>query len=122
TLRDYERQPLAFRDGDAAPRLSYDTRWQAFHKAVASHQKKMPQPVTTKALISSEGVPAVRNHTQGGDFLAHTHFLKRGDPNQKGDIAPQGFLQVLMRSPEKEKRWLKMPSKSWHTSYRRWAL
>jgi cytochrome c553 len=121
-LHDYERLPFTFRDGDPAPRLRYDSRWQSLQKAVAKHQKKVPQPKTVKAMISSEGVPAIRNHTQGGDFLEHTHFLKRGDPNQKGEIASQGFMQVLMRNPDQEKRWLKTPPKGWHTSYRRWAL
>src|SRR5262249_26862040 len=121
-LRDYEREPFETRDIEAAPRLDYDARWQTLRKAIAVHQKKMPQPVTAKAMISSEGVPAVRTHTQGGDFLEHTHFLKRGDPNQKGEIVSQGFLQVLMRDPEQEKHWLKTPPKGWHTSYRRWAL
>jgi mono/diheme cytochrome c family protein len=122
SLREYEQQPLTFRDSNPAPRLRYDAQWQRLQKTIAAHQKKMPQPVTTKALISSEGVPAIRTHTQGGDFLEHTHFLKRGDPNQKGDIASQGFLQVLMRAPGQEKHWLKTPPKGWHTSYRRWAL
>jgi mono/diheme cytochrome c family protein len=121
-LRDYEQQPFKFHDSDLAPRLRYDSRWQSLQKAVAKHQKQMPQPKTVKAMISSEGVPAIRNHTQGGDFLEHTHFLKRGDPNQKGEIASQSFMQVLMRNPDQEKRWLKTPPKGWHTSYRRWAL
>jgi cytochrome c553 len=121
-LRDYEQSPSTFPDHQLAPRSSYDTRWQTLQRAVAKHAKSKPQPKTVKAMISSEGVPAVRTHTQGGDFLEHTHFLKRGDPNQKGEIASQGFMQVLMRNPDQEKRWLKTPPKRWHTSYRRWAL
>ena len=46
-----------------------------------------------KAMICSEGLPAIRLHTQGGDFLEATHFLKRGDPNQKDGVATQGFLR-----------------------------
>ena len=45
------------------------------------------QANTVKAMICSEGLPAVRLHTQGGDFLPETHFLKRGDPNQKVAVA-----------------------------------
>ena len=48
-----------------------------------------------KALISTEGLPAVRLHSQGDDFLKETHFLRRGDPNQKEAVAPAGFLQLL---------------------------
>ena len=55
-----------------------------------------------KALISSEGLPPIRLHTQGGDFLEETHFLHRGDPNQKDGVATPGFLQVLMRAAEGE--------------------
>jgi hypothetical protein len=91
-------------------------------RLVAEHGKAEPKRNVIKALISSEGVPAVRTHTQGGDFLEQTHFLKRGDPNQKGDVATQGFLQVLERNPDREKRWLRTPPPGWHTSYRRRGL
>jgi mono/diheme cytochrome c family protein len=125
-LKDYERSATLTRDLDAEPvgrwRLGYGPRWQRLRKAIDRHQQQAPKPVLVKAMISSEGVPAIRTHTQGGDFLENTHFLKRGDPNQKGDVASQGFLQVLMRDREQEKRWLLMPPKGWHTSYRRWAL
>jgi hypothetical protein len=67
-------------------------------------------------------VPAVRLHTQGGDFLDQTHFLKRGDPNQKEGVADPGYLQVLMRSPDQEKHWQSAPPAGWRTSYRRRAL
>ena len=77
---------------------------------------------TVKALISSEGIPAVRLHTQGGDFLEKTHFLKRGDPAQKQGEASQGFLQVLMSSGEQESRWQVPTPEGSHTSMRRTAL
>lgn len=86
------------------------------------HAKREPRDGTAKMLISSEGVPAVRTHTQGGDFLEQTHFLKRGDPNQKGEVATQGFLQVLTRAPDGEKHWQAAPPPGWRTSYRRRAL
>jgi mono/diheme cytochrome c family protein len=97
-----------------------DPQWQQLARRAS--EGTPPRPPTAKVLVSSEGVPAVRLHTQGGDFLEHTHFLKRGDPNQKGDIATQGFLQVLMRDPEQEKRWQSPPPAGWRTSYRRRAL
>jgi cytochrome c553 len=79
-----------------------------------------PEPV--KALICSEGLPALRLHTQGGDFLPETHFLRRGDPNAKDGVAAQGFLQVLEPSADAEKRWQKAPPAGGRTSYRRRAL
>jgi hypothetical protein len=64
----------------------------------------------------------VRLHTQGADFLEQTHFLRRGDPNQKEAVAAQGFLQVLMPAPEAAKRWQASPPAGWRTSYRRRSL
>jgi hypothetical protein len=90
----------------------YRTRDEGWKKLDAKRielEKQAPKPKTVKALICSEGLPAIRLHTQGGDFLEQTHFLKRGDPNQKGDVALQGFLQVLQRHPDGEKHWQQSP-------------
>ncbi len=100
----------------------FDPGWRQLAWQVIDHHKHTPKPSVVKALISSEGVKAVRLHTQGGDYLKETHFLKRGDPNQKEDVATQSFLQVLMRSPEQEKHWQVPPPSRWRTSYRRRAL
>lgn len=75
-----------------------------------------------KVLISTEGLKAVRLHTQGQDFLPETHFLKRGDPTQKEGIAHQSFLQVLMPTPTSTARWQESPPENWRTSYRRRSL
>ncbi len=99
-----------------------DAEWQKLSKAVKDHAAKAPQPQMTKVLISSEGLPAVRLHTQGGDFLEATHFLERGDPNRKKDVATQSFLRVLMNSPEQESHWHVAPPAGWRTSYRRRSL
>ncbi|HLK58065.1 MAG TPA: PSD1 and planctomycete cytochrome C domain-containing protein [Chthonomonadaceae bacterium] len=99
-----------------------DAGWQALNERVQKHLAAQPQQPIQKVMICSEGVPAIRTHTQGGDFLEQTHFLVRGDPNNKGDVATQSFLQVLMRSPDGEKRWQTPPPAGWRTSYRRRAL
>jgi mono/diheme cytochrome c family protein len=99
-----------------------DPQWQQLNKKVEDHHKAAPQPILTKVLICSEGVTPVRLHSQGADFFEQTYFLKRGDPNQKDGVAPQGFLQVLMRRPDQEKRWQVSPPPGWRTSYRRRAL
>jgi mono/diheme cytochrome c family protein len=99
-----------------------DDGWKQLNQKVVDHQKTEPKPHLVKALISSEGVPAVRLHTQGGDFLEQTHYLKRGDPNRKEEVATQSFLQVLMRSPEGEKHWEVAPPAGCRTSYRRRSL
>ncbi|MCP4816991.1 MAG: DUF1553 domain-containing protein, partial [Planctomycetaceae bacterium] len=49
-------------------------------------------------------------------------FLARGETDQKRGAAPQGFLQVLMRSPDGVKTWKATPPKSSPLSYRRTSL
>jgi mono/diheme cytochrome c family protein len=98
-----------------------DKEWQRLSKRVEEHAKARERLVP-KALICSEGLKPVRLHSQGADFLQETHFLKRGDPNQKDGVATQGFLQVLTRAPEGEKHWQVPPPPGWRTSYRRLAL
>lgn len=99
-----------------------DPEWRAMNAAVEDHTKLAPKPKGEKALISTEGLPAVRLHTQGGDFLEQTHLLRRGDPNQKAEVVEPAYLQVLMKSPDAEAHWKSEPPKGWRTSYRRTAL
>ncbi len=100
-----------------------DPQWRELNKQVEEHAKKGPPAATVKAMVCSEGVPAIRFHTQGGDFLEQTHFLKRGDPNQKDAVATQSFLQVLMpNAADAEQRWQVAPPAGWRTSYRRRSL
>jgi len=79
-------------------------------------------PHLTKVQVTTEGLKPMRHHTQGADFFEKTYYLKRGDPDQKGQLVTQSFLQVLMRSPDKEKHWQVKPPPNWRTSYRRTAL
>jgi hypothetical protein len=99
-----------------------DPGWRTLRKAIDDHARTEPRRPVVKALISSEGLPAVRLHTQGADFLDKTHFLKRGDPNQKLEEAPPGYLRVLMSPSEEDGHWRIEPPKGWRTSYRRRAL
>ncbi|HLV78685.1 MAG TPA: DUF1553 domain-containing protein, partial [Chthonomonadaceae bacterium] len=117
-------KPLS--EADRAPLLAWyrtvDPEWQARERQIQADLARAPKLHVQKALICSEGVPAVRTNTQGGDFLEVTNFLKRGDPNQKEGVATQSFLQVLMRAPDAEHHWQEAPPKGWRTSYRRRAL
>ena len=90
--------------------------------AVLENRGKEPRPSMTKVMVTSEGLPAIRFHTQGADFFEKTYFLKRGDPNQKQGEATQGFLQVLTRAPEGPEHWQVEPPEGSRTSYRRTAL
>jgi mono/diheme cytochrome c family protein len=110
---------------DPFPQADYYRLLSAFTTTVRSEVElplgpKGSKPV--KVLVASEGLPAVRLHSQGGDFFKQTFFLRRGDVNQKQGAAPIGFLQVLMRSPDSAKHWEVTPPAGSRTSYRRTAL
>jgi cytochrome c553 len=96
-----------------------DPGWQKLDKAIKDHLAKSPKPNIVKALIASEGVPPVKLHTQGDEVLKATHFLRRGDPNQKEAIASPSYLQVLYAGND---RWKKEPPKESKLSYRRSAF
>src|SRR5262249_54799492 len=102
-----------------APR---DAGWQRFDQRVQEHLRQAPEPALVKVMVSSEGVTPIRHPTQGAASFNEMYFLRRGDPNQKAGVANQGFLQVLMTTPEKEKHWQQPPPQGWRTSYRRRAL
>jgi hypothetical protein len=99
-----------------------DPEWRRLKQQVLDHEQKAPIPKLVKALIATEGLPALRLHTQGADFFKESYFLRRGDPEQKDGVAKQGFLQVLTTSRDTEKHWQIAPPVGWRTSYRRRAL
>jgi mono/diheme cytochrome c family protein len=110
-------------DGHRSALLSWyrnsDPDWQKLNGAVQDHLKKAPKPALTKVMVTTEGLPAIRLHTQGADFFEKTFFLKRGDLNQKLAAADQSFLQVLMTAPEAQQHWQTSPPEGARTSYRR---
>ena len=99
-----------------------DEGWRQVHARVEDHAKTRPKPALTQVLMCGEGFPAVRMHTQGGDFLPETHFLHRGSTDQKRGVAPQGFLHVLMKTPDGETRWRWQPPSGAPYSGRRRSL
>ena len=99
-----------------------DAEWQRLNTAVQNHLQQAPKPELTKVLVATEGLPAIRLHTQGGDFFEQTFYLKRGDLNQKLGPAEAGFLQVLTRAGDGDARWRTSPPAGWRTSYRRRTL
>ena len=88
-----------------------DEKWRELDNnftKLESEQKK----TITKVMVCSDGnkVKPMRHHTSSGsipNFYKQTHFLKRGDTRQKGEIATLSFLQVLTRGnvprPEKSR-------------------
>ncbi len=99
-----------------------DAEWGKLSDAEQTHAKSEPQPNLVKVMVCSEGVTPIRHHTQGADFFEQTFFLKRGDCDQKMGEAQQGFLQVLMTTPNREKAWQVAPPAGSKLSYRRTAL
>jgi hypothetical protein len=99
-----------------------DPQWKKLNAAVLEHAKREPRKELTKVMVCSEGVPAIRLHTQGADFFEKSYYLKRGDPNQKNGEAQAGFLQVLSRAPDGEAHWKVGPPAGSKLSYRRTAL
>ena len=99
-----------------------DADWLRLHAAVEAHIATRPMPTLSKVMVTSEGIPAIRLHTQGPDFYDQTFTLKRGDLNQKLEPATQSFLQALMRAPDGERHWQCDPPAGAATSFRRAAL
>ncbi|MFP6621155.1 MAG: PSD1 and planctomycete cytochrome C domain-containing protein [Pirellulaceae bacterium] len=99
-----------------------DPGWQQLQKAVTDHLASQPKPRITKVQVCTEGAKPMRHHSQGADFFKETYFLARGETDQKRGAATQGFLQVLMRSPEGAKTWKSSPPESSPLSYRRTSL
>ena len=97
-----------------------DPEWQKLAGAVRAHERIEPREEYVKALVCSEGLPAVRLNTQGPDFYEKTYQLKRGDLNQKQDEAVPGFLQVVTRGDEA--RWNPPPPADARTPMKRAAL
>jgi hypothetical protein len=102
-----------------APR---DEEWRARNAAVQAHLAKAPKPEMVKMMVCSEGVTPIRHHTQGGDFLNETYFLRRGNCDAKEGVAKPGYLQVLMQTADGTDHWHAKPPEGVKTSYRRTSL
>jgi hypothetical protein len=100
-----------------------DAEYQKLRKAERDHLAAAPKPNRVKALVSSEGLPAIKLHTQAeAEFLKETHFLRRGDPGQKSGVASVSFLQALMPDADAQTKWVKPAPAGSRLSYRRSAF
>ncbi|MEJ6581605.1 MAG: PSD1 and planctomycete cytochrome C domain-containing protein [Akkermansiaceae bacterium] len=106
--------------------LKSDQNWIQLDAALQSTLATKPRPDVTKVQVTSEGFPPTKHHADDRGFphfYPETHFLSRGDPNQKLGVADPGFLQVLMRDGKTTADWQTTPPKDWtRTSYRRTGL
>jgi hypothetical protein len=91
--------------------------WQTSNAKLTEHAAKKPNGKTT-VMVCAEGYAPLVMHSQGPPFLEQTHILKRGDVNQKSELATQSFLQVLMRSDAQRWQW-QPPSGAQYTGRRR---
>jgi mono/diheme cytochrome c family protein len=99
-----------------------DAEWRRLNEIVETHARLAPRPTLAKVMITSEGLPAIRFHTQGADFFEETYLLKRGDLSQKQGVATPAFLQVLTSAADAERHWQVAPPAGARTSHRRAAL
>ncbi|MDA1265452.1 MAG: DUF1549 and DUF1553 domain-containing protein, partial [Planctomycetota bacterium] len=102
-----------------------DAEWRALDERVAAHLALEPAPRTIKVLVASENVKPIPHHADGRGFphfYTATHFLDRGDPSRKGEVATQGFLQALMSEPRAEAIWQVAAPDGASTSFRRASL
>jgi mono/diheme cytochrome c family protein len=101
--------------------LRKDAGWRDRQAKVTAHASREPG-TKTQVLVCAEGNKPLRMHTQGADFFEQTHFLRRGSTDQKLGVAPQGFLQVLTRAADADKRWQWQPTAGAKFSGRRRSL
>ncbi len=107
-----------------------DEAWRTRNETLQKHLAAKPQPKMTTVMVSSENVPPIPNHGDGRGFphfYKDSYFLQRGDVNQKRGLAPEGFLQVLMRLDAQEAadplaHWKHSPPDQATTSFRRRAV
>ena len=100
-----------------------DAGWKELDDRRSAHAAQAPKPNLQKVLVATEGLPPVKLHTQAeSEFLKETHFLRRGEPNQKEAVASQGFLQVLMSNPDTPQSFQSLPPAGWRTSFQRVSL
>jgi len=106
--------------------LNSNQDWVKLDVAVRKFLGAKPKPNVTKVQVSSEGFKPTKHHADGRGFphyYPETHFLSRGDPNQKKGVANAGFLQVLMKDGKTSADWQEKPPEKWkRTSYRRTGL
>ncbi|MEM7385902.1 MAG: DUF1549 domain-containing protein, partial [Verrucomicrobiota bacterium] len=83
--------------------------WQKANEALVVHDRAKPKETRKRVQVCTEGRKPMRLNTAHGsirDFYEPTYHLARGDANQKGEEARQGFLQVLMRHPNGKQHWI----------------
>jgi len=113
------------REAVASLRRHFDERWRELDAVARRIEAEKPKPELVKLLVAGENLPHIPHHADGRGyphFYKETHFLRRGDVNQKEGVAEPGFLQVLVRDPAGLERWRQPPAPGSTSSHRRAAL
>jgi hypothetical protein len=79
----------------------YDAGWRKLNEAEQEHQKSHPEQDLVQVFAARKGGTT---YNFGAD-TRKVYFLSRGNSNLKTGLATPGFMQLLMLSPEQEKRW-----------------
>ena len=83
----------------------YDRQWLGLQKKVALQEKKQP-----KAEKVSVFAARVRGTSyQFGEDTFKAYHLRRGNVDNKEELAVPGYLQVLMQTENQERHWLADP-------------
>ena len=105
--------------------LQLDEGWASLSARINTLEANRPQAKKEKVMVCSEGFKPMRHHTNSGkvpDFYKESYYLIRGDPAQKDGLAPQGFLQVLIRKDAKVEHWKVASETGARTSMKRLAV
>ena len=90
--------------------------WQAHQLALDTHIATGAQPVLTKVMVTSEGLPHMKHHADDRGFphfYPEMYLLKRGDIHQKVEVVPPGYLRVLMPGTATSDKWNVTPPHDW---------
>ena len=103
-----------------------DKRRREHDDKLRAHRDAKPLSPKTKMQVNSEGFSPKEHAAEGRGyphFYEKTHFLNRGDANNKVGVAEPGFLRLLMRDGRDETDWRVSPPSDWkRTGFTRASL
>lgn len=105
----------------------FSSRWNDLHSKLQKLEKDGPSLQLTKILVTTEGEPHVPHHADGRGyphFYQATHWLRRGDVEQKVSVVTPGVPSVFVRLSRKNEDllWDQTEKQNTKSSYRRASL
>ena len=80
-----------------------DSGWISLRDKLIDHELTRPKTTKIRIMACSDSLPPVWHRSANRGFPSYyesTHFLERGDVDQKGEIAKPGFLGVLLQGTD----------------------